>query len=143
VPASKPKTKPTDPKPADAGVKAFLDTVTDAKQKADCQTLLKLMKGITGDEPTLWGASMIGFGSYTYSYPSGRTADWFLIGFSPRKKDLTVYVMPRLSGMGDLLAKLGPHRCGKSCLYVGSLAEVDAKVLKELLTRAVKQAEVG
>jgi hypothetical protein len=98
------------------------------------------MKGITGAEPVLWGASVIGFGSHTATSPSGRTSDAFLLGVSPRKKDLSLYVMPGLSGFGDLLTRLGPHKCGKQCVYVNSLADVDAKVLKELLTRAVKQA---
>jgi len=126
--------------PTDVSVKAFLDAITDPKRKADCQAIIKLMKGITKAEPVLWGASIIGFGKFTYTYPSGRTADWFLLGFSPRKKDLSLYVTPSLSGFGDLLSKLGPHKCGKACLYVNNLEDVDAKVLKDLLTRATKQA---
>ena len=129
--------------PTDVSVKAFLDAITDPKRKADCQAIIKLMKGITKAEPVLWGASIIGFGKFTYTYPSGRTADWFLLGFSPRKKDLSLYVTPSLSGFGDLLAKLGPHKCGKACLYVNNLEDVDAKVLKDLLTRATKQANGG
>lgn len=125
-------------KQTDASVKAFLDAVTDPQRKADCQAIIKLMKGITKAEPVLWGASIIGFGTFTYTYPSGRTADWFMLGFSPRKKDISLYVTPSLSGFGDLLTKLGPHKCGKACLYVNNLADVDAKVLKELLTRASK-----
>lgn len=125
-------------KQTDASVKAFLDAVTDPQRKADCQAIIKLMKGITKAEPVLWGASIIGFGTFTYTYPSGRTADWFMLGFSPRKKDISLYVTPSLSGFGDLLTKLGPHKCGKACLYVQTLADVDAKVLKELLTRASK-----
>jgi len=129
--------------PTDVSVKAFLDAITDPKRKADCQAIIKLMKGITKAEPVLWGASIIGFGKFTYTYPSGRTADWFLLGFSPRKKDLSLYVTPSLSGFGDLLSKLGPHKCGKACLYVNNLEDVDAKVLKDLLTRATKQANGG
>lgn len=129
--------------PTDAGVKAFLATVADPKRKADCQAIVRLMKGVTNAEPVLWGASIVGFGEYTYTYPSGRTADWFVLGFSPRKKDISVYVMPSLSGYADLLTKLGPHKLGKACLYVNALADVDTKVLKELLTRAVKQANGG
>lgn len=133
-----PKTKPTD-----GDVKAFLATVTDPKRKADCQVVVRLMKGITGTEPVLWGTSVVGFGSHTSTSPGGRTTDRFLIGVSPRKKDLSLYVMPSLSGFGDLLAKLGPHKCGKQCVYVDSLDDVDAKVLKAILTRAVKQANGG
>jgi Domain of unknown function (DU1801) len=126
--------------PTDAGVKAFLDAVPDPKRKADCLALVKLMRAVTGAEPVLWGASTVGFGAYTYTYPSGRTADWFTLGFSPRKKDISVYVTRSLSGFGDLLAKLGPHKCGKACLYLGSLGDVDAKVFKELLTRAAAKS---
>jgi hypothetical protein len=127
----------------DAGVKAFLAAVTDPKRKADCQALIRLMKGVTSAEPVLWGASIVGFGAHSYRLPSGRAVDKFVVGFSPRKKDLSLYVMPSLSGFGDLLSKLGPHRCGKACLYVDTLADVNPKVLKELLTRAVKQANGG
>lgn len=129
--------------PTDMGVKAFLAAVADPKRKADCQAVIRLMKGITGAEPVLWGASVIGFGSHTAVSASGRATDGFLLGVSPRKKDLSLYVMPGLSGCGDLLTKLGPHKCGKACLYVQSLADVDGKVLKELLKRAVKMANGG
>jgi hypothetical protein len=132
---AEPKTKPTA-----AGVKDFLAAVADPTRKADCQAVLKLMKGITKAEPVMWGPSIVGFGAMTYTYPSGRTGEWFVLGFSPRKKDLTLYVGTGLSGFGDLLAKLGEHKCGKACLYVNKLADVDPKVLKELLTRAAKQA---
>ena len=127
-------------KPTEASVKAFLDGVTDPRRKADCQAVLKLMKGITKAEPTLWGTSIVGFGKYAYKTPGGRKGEWFVLGFSPRKKDLTLYVVPGLSGSGELLAKLGPHKLGKAYLYLNTLADVDPKVLKELLTRAVKKA---
>ena len=132
---AEPKTQPT------AGsVKAFLDAIADPARKADCQALVKLMKGVTKAEPVLWGANIVGFGSYQYSYPSGRTADWFLLGFSPRKKDISVYVLPGLAGMADVLTRLGPHKMGKGCLYLNNLADIDAKALKELLARAAAQA---
>ena len=129
--------------PTDGGVKAFLAAVTDPDRRADCLAVMRLMRGITKAEPTLWGASVIGFGSHTAVSASGRTSDSFLIGVSPRRKDLSLYVMPGLSGCGDLLTRLGPHKLGKTCVYVKALADVDAKVLKELLTRAVKQAAGG
>ena len=133
-PKTKLKTQPTE-----GSVKTFLDGVTDPDRKADCQAVMKLMKAITKAEPVLWGPSIIGFGKYKYAYPSGRTVDWFVLGFSPRKKDLTLYVPPGLSGFGELLTGLGTHKLGKACLYMKRLADVDPKVLKELLTRAVKQ----
>jgi hypothetical protein len=131
-----PKTNSTD-----ADVKAFLAAVTDPGRKADCQAVIRLMKGVTQAEPVLWGASVIGFGTFTTTTASGRTNGTYLLGVSPRKKDLSVYITPGLSGCGDLLAKLGTHKLGKTCVYVSALADVDAKVLKELLTRAVRLAK--
>ena len=130
-------------KPTGASVKHYLAAIPDPARKADCLAVARLMKGLTKAEPVLWGTSIVGFGSHAFVYPSGRTTDWFLLGFSPRKKDLSLYITPSLSGFGDLLTKLGPHKCGKACLYVNSLADLDAKVLKELLRRAVKQATGG
>lgn len=135
---AEPKTKPTE-----VSVKSFLDGVADPGRKADCQAVLKLMRGLTGAEPVMWGTSVVGFGEYTYTTPGGRTGEWFVLGFSPRKKDLTLYVVPGLSKSGDLLAKLGPHKLGKACLYLNSLADVDVKVLKQVLVRAVSQANGG
>ncbi len=127
--------------PNDDGVKAFLAAVTDPGRKADCQAVIRLMKGITQADPVLWGASVIGFGTYTTTTASGRTNGTYLLGVSPRKKDLSVFITPGLSGCADLLTKLGPHKLGKTCVYVNALADVDAKVLKALLTRAVKLAK--
>jgi hypothetical protein len=120
-----------------ASVSAFLDTVSDPAKRADCQALVELLRGVTKDEPSMWGTSIVGFGSYTYTYSGGRTGDWMLTGFSPRKQNLTVYVM---EGFGDraLMEKLGKYTTGQSCLYVKRLADIDVKVLKKLVAGSVK-----
>lgn len=87
----------------------------------------------------MWGASVVGFGSYHYKYASGREGDWFLVGFSPRKQDLTTYIMPGLDGHKALRSKIGKYKTGKCCLYLKRLADVDLKVLKELIAASVRQ----
>lgn len=98
--------------------------------------MLALMKQVTKSELKMWGSSMVGFGSYHYKYESGREGDWFLAGFSPRKQNLTLYVMAGFENYAELLKKLGKHKTGKSCLYVKRLEDIDMKVLKELLTKS-------
>lgn len=124
-------------KPTEASVEDFLATVAEDR-RAECEALVALIRRATGEEPRMWGPSMVGFGSYHYRYESGREGDWFLAGFSPRKKDLTVYVMAGFTGFEELLARLGRHKTGKSCLYLRSLAEVDADVLEELVRRSAE-----
>ena len=123
--------------PTDASVEAFLDTVEDPGRRADCAALVRLMREVTGHEPRMWGASMVGFGSYHYRYESGREGDFFLAGFSPRKRDLSVYVMAGLERFPELLARLGKHRTGKSCLYLKRLGDVDPDVLRTLIRESV------
>jgi hypothetical protein len=123
--------------PTDASVEAFLDTVEDPGRRADCTALVRLMREVTGQEPRMWGASMVGFGSYHYRYESGREGDFFLAGFSPRKRDLSVYVMAGLERFPELLARLGKHRTGKSCLYLKRLGDVDPDVLRTLIRESV------
>lgn len=124
--------------PTKASVKKFLDGIQDETKRQDCLELVKMMKQITKAEPQMWGPSIVGFGSYHYKYASGREGDWFLTGFSPRKRDLTVYIMPGLREYDDLLAKLGKHKTGVSCLYLKRLEDVDKKVLKQLIRDSVK-----
>ncbi len=115
-------------------VAAFLASVTDDVKKKDCDVLLKLMKQVTKEEPILWGGSIIGFGTYEYKGKSGRSGTWFITGFSPRKQNLTVYIMPGFGKYDELMKKLGKHKTGVSCLYMHSLADTDITVLKELVT---------
>lgn len=118
-------------------VDKFLQGIRDEKKRADCYQLLKIMKRATGAEPRMWGTGIVGFGEYHYVYDSGREGDWFLAGFSPRARSLTLYLMGGFDA--DLLKKLGKHRPGKGCLYVNSLEEVDLKILRELIAGSVRK----
>jgi hypothetical protein len=122
-------------------VKAFVDGIDDVQTRKDCRAVMKLMKEVTGAKPEMWGDSMVGYGSYKYKYASGRGGEWFKTGFSPRKQNLTLYIMPGYQDYPDLMKKLGKHKKGKSCLYLKRLDDVDPKVLKQLLTRAVKDLD--
>ena len=125
-------------KETDASVDAFLDRIVDKTRRKDCFTLVQIMKKATRAEPRMWGTSIVGFGTYHYQYASGREGDWPIIGFSPRKQDLTLYIGSGFEGYGKLLAKLGKHKTAKSCLYIKRLADVDLTVLKELVSASVK-----
>ena len=118
------------------GVKEFLEGITDPEVKQDCMTLDKLMGKITGDEGDMWGTSIVGYGTYHYKYASGREADWMKMGFSPRKQNLTLYILSGFEGQKDLLAKLGKHSLGKGCLYLKRLSDIDMKVLEEIIKRS-------
>jgi hypothetical protein len=122
----------------DASVADFLNSVDDEQKRMDCFEILKVMKQATKSEPKMWGPSIVGFGNYHYVYESGREGDWFLAGFSPRKQNLTLYIMSGFDRFNDLLKKLGKHSTGKGCLYIKKLSDVDTKVLKELVEESVK-----
>lgn len=122
----------------DASVADFLDSVDDEQRTSDCLELVEIMQEITGEPPKMWGSSIVGFGSYHYCYDSGREGDWPLVGFSPRKQALTLYIMSGFSRYGELMRKLGKHKTGKSCLYVKRLSDVDESVLRELITQSVE-----
>jgi len=122
----------------DQSVEAFLNTVEHNKRREDSFVLLKLMAEVTGERPRMWGDSIIGYGKYHYQYASGREADWFLAGFSPRKQSLTLYIMSGFDQYDSLLEKLGKYKTGKSCLYVNKLEDVDLDVLRELVRQSAK-----
>jgi hypothetical protein len=122
-----------------ASVQAFLNAVADDTRRRDCQTVLKIMKRATKTEPKMWGTSIVGFGTHHYKYASGREGDWFLSGFSPRKTDLTLYLMTGVKPLGALMGKLGKHKTGVGCLYIKRLADVDLAVLEELIQESVKR----
>ncbi|MBN2433579.1 MAG: DUF1801 domain-containing protein [Acidobacteria bacterium] len=124
-------------RPTDASVTDFLNTVEDDQKRQDCLVLLGMMGQITGARPKMWGGSIVGFGNYHYIYESGREGDWFLTGFSPRKQNLSVYIMAGFDRYDELMARLGKHKTGKSCLYINKLADVDLAVLEELVRRSV------
>lgn len=121
-------------------INAFLLSVTDEQKRNDSLALLKMIKLATKEEPTMWGNSIVGFGKYIYKSPAtGRSGEWFITGFSPRKQNLTLYIMPGISKYEEFLNKLGKHKTSGSCLYINKLADVDIKVLKELISTAYKR----
>ena len=130
---AEPKTQPTD-----QDVHDFLDNIEDETRRRDCYDVLDMMREATGVEPAMWGTSIIGFGKYRYKYSSGHEGEWPIIGFSPRKNDLTLYLIPGFEEFTDLLSKLGKHKTGKSCLYLKRLEQVDRDVLKELIEESVE-----
>lgn len=121
----------------DANVEDFLNKVDDEVKKQDSFTLLKLFSQITGEKPKMWGSSIIGFGQYHYkSERSKQEGDWMLTGFSPRKQNLTLYIMPGFADYQGLLSKLGKHKTSVSCLYIGKLADVDLSILENLIRKS-------
>lgn len=124
-------------KPTKISVPAFLDGCIDEEQRADAKALAKLMQKVTGDKPTMWGPSIVGFGSYQYTYESGREGDAPIVGFSPRKAANVLYGAIGFGGAEALLARLGKHTTGKGCLYIKKLADVDIRVLEALIEKAV------
>lgn len=124
-------------KPTEQSVEKFLQGVSPEQKRRDCLTLVELMRQITGSEPRMWGSSLVGFGSYHYKYASGHEGDSFLTGFSPRKQNLTLYIMAGFDRYDDLMQRLGKYTTGKSCLYVKRLADIDLPTLSELIRQSV------
>jgi hypothetical protein len=124
-------------KPTSLSVAAFIDALTDQTRRADAKALVKLMQSATGERPKMWGPSIIGFGSYHYTYDSGREGDMPVVAFSPRKAATVLYGIAGRSGSEASLAKLGKHTTGKGCLYIKKLADVDQRVLETLVVQAV------
>ena len=125
-------------KPTDQSVAEFLNKIPDAQRREDCRAVAKIMEEITGSKPQMWGASIVGFGSYHYKYDSGREGDWLVTGFSPRKQDLTLYIMMGFEKHGDLMKQLGKHRAAKSCLYIKRLSDIHVPTLKKLIKASVR-----
>jgi len=125
-------------KPTNQSVKEFLNKIPEPERRADCFAVAKIMEEITGEKPKMWGPSIVGFGSYHYKYASGREGDWPMMGFSPRKKDLTLYIMMGFEKHADLMEKLGKHSTSKSCLYIKRLSDVHIPTLKKLIKIGLK-----
>jgi predicted CopG family antitoxin len=121
-----------------ASVSDFIDKIADPQRREDCRTVADIMRDVTGEEPKMWGSSIVGFGRYHYKYESGREGDWMITGFSPRKGDLTLYIMGGFDSYSDLLKDLGKYKTGKSCLYIRKLADIDVEVLRKLVKKSVK-----
>ncbi|HET8658208.1 MAG TPA: DUF1801 domain-containing protein [Micromonosporaceae bacterium] len=117
----------------EASVEEFLAAVPDPRRRADAQAVCRLMTEVTGERPAMWGDSIVGFGTYHYRYATGREGDWPAVGFSPRKQALTIYVSEGFDAYEELLARLGPHQTGRSCLYVKRLSDVDEQALRSLV----------
>lgn len=120
-----------------ASVENFLAGIADDQRREDCRQVRALMEAATGAPARMWGPAIVGFGLYRYQYASGREGEWMVTGFSPRKGDLTLYIMPGFSQYETLMARLGKYKTGKSCLYLKRLADVDRAVLEELVRESV------
>lgn len=127
------KTQPTDVDPHD-----FVAAVPHPRRRADAEVLLDLFGRVTGWSPRMWGPSLVGYGRYHYVYDSGREGDFFVTGFSPRKANLVLYVLPGFDALDDARHRLGKHRVGRSCLYVNKLDDVDLDVLEAIVREGVR-----
>lgn len=130
---AEPKTQKTN-----ASVEAFLESIPNEQTRADCFEIVKMMKQAAKAEPAMWGSSIVGFGEYTLTYANGSQLPWPLIAFSPRKQNITLYIDPNTENYESLLKKLGKHSTSKVCLYIKKLADIDRKVLKDIITNSVK-----
>lgn len=139
APKPKPKAKSANKtQPTRVGAAAYIAAQADPVRRADCETVAAMMEKATGEPAVMWGSSIVGFGSYHYVYDSGREGDAPRVAFSSRKPELVLYLLDGYDGREALLAKLGPHRIGTACLYVKRLADLDLKVLQQLITTSVK-----
>lgn len=127
--------------PTNQPVSDFLNSVENDRRRKDAFALLELMSAITGLPPTMWGPSIVGFGHYDYRYDSGHSGSFFRTGFSPRKANLVIYIMPGYQDYSGLLARLGKHRTGKSCLYINKLPDIDLDVLEQIIRAGLARME--
>lgn len=125
----------------DASVEDFLNAVENPQRKEDAFTVLEMMKKASGEEPKMWGGSIVGFGLYAYKYASGREGEWMKIGFSPRKQNMSLYLMCGLEALQPFLPRLGKYKTGKGCLYINKLSDVDLSALNEMIEYALKRME--
>jgi hypothetical protein len=130
-------------KPTDKNVAAFLEGITDTSRRADCYTVLEMMKRVTGAEPRIWGTGVVGFGDYHYKYGSGREGDWFVAGFASRKSALTLYITAGVERFPRVLEKLGKHKAAKGCISIKKLDDVNLSVLEDLLKKSVDQIKAA
>lgn len=122
-----------------ASVTEFVNGIGDTQKRADCKAIAAMMRKATGRQPKMWGSSIVGYGNYHYKYESGREGDFFLCGWSPRARNISVYIMPGFSGFDALMKKLGKYKTGKSCLYINRLDDVDRDVLRRLIEESVAE----
>lgn len=124
--------------PNQGSIASFIDSIEPESKHEDAKTLLKLIQDISGEQPTMWGATILGYGNYHYKYESGREGDWFLAGFSPRKQNLSIYINGGFEGQEELLEKLGKHKKSVGCLYVKRLSDIDLRVLEEMIKQSIQ-----
>ena len=124
--------------PTNQSVDEFLLTIPDEQKRRDCVTLVELMQEATGSKPVVWSSGIVGFGTYRYHYASGRSGEWPVTGFAPRKQNITLYIMTGFEQYDDLMQRLGKHKTGKSCLYIKRLADVDLAVLRQLVVESAR-----
>ncbi|HEV8433732.1 MAG TPA: DUF1801 domain-containing protein [Thermoanaerobaculia bacterium] len=130
-------------KATDGSVDGYFSAIEDDARREDCVALAKLMTKATKHPPKMWGAGIVGFGSYHYKYESGREGDSCLVGFSSRKGEIAIYLVGDFPGRDELLGKLGKHKTAKACLYVRRLSDIDLKVLEQLVVASVKQRKLN
>ncbi len=130
-------------RPTASPVAEFIESVENERRREDAHTVAAMMERVTGEKPKLWGTSIVGFGEAHYKYESGREGDWFKVGFSPRKANLVLYIMPGFRDYGPLMQRLGKHKTGKSCLYINKLDDVDMDVLEELVAKSIDREHWG
>ena len=126
-------------KPTGDSVNQFVSKIDDEQRRKDCKVIMKLMAEATRAKPEMWGSSIVGFGRRHLKYASGRELDWMIIGFSPRKNDLTLYLAAGAKSFPKLMGKLGKYKTGKGCLYIKRLSDVDQKVLEQMIKAALKK----
>ena len=122
----------------DVSVNDFLNSIEDGQKREDSFEVLEMMKKLSGKEPKMWGGSIVGFGNYQYKYETGREGEWFRVGFSPRKANLSLYIMDGFEKYDKLMGELGQHKTGKSCLYIKRLSDIDKKILQQLIKESLK-----
>lgn len=133
---AEPKTKPTTAKVTD-----FINAIDDPGMRADAKRVAAMMRKATGARAKMWGTSIVGYGSYSYTNTAGKDLEWMLTGFSPRKQALSIYIMSGFRKSEPLMQKLGKHKTGKSCLYIKRLSDIDEDVLQQLITESVQQMQ--
>ncbi len=130
-------------KPTAKSVPEFLNQIADPKRREDCLAIAEIMERLSGSQPKMWGDSIVGFGDYRYKYASGREGDWFLVGFAPRKQNLSIYIMGYLEFYSDILEGLGKFKHGKGCLYIKKLEDINLEVLETLITTSITRLKAS
>ncbi len=125
-------------RPTKISVTEFLNSIEPEQKRKDAKAIAAIMRKASGERAKMWGTSIVGYGMYHYKYDSGREGDHIRVGFSPRKQNISIYIIPGYKGLEGLLKKLGKHKVGKSCLYINKLADIDVDVLTQIVEKSLK-----